>query len=76
MTDKQVVECIDNSWRALACIYTKHPDNSTRIAMNIVSRIIGKVKSEVDKSHKKKEESGREGQLSIEDWIAFLSEED
>lgn len=76
MTGEQVMECMNNSWRALARIYAKDPDNSTRIAMNIIARILGEVESAVKESHREKEEQNREGQITIEEWIAFLSKED
>ncbi len=65
MTDREVVESLDAAWLAMAKQYSRHPEESMRIAMNVLSKIIGKVKSEVEEAH-------REKQITIEEWIAML----
>lgn len=65
MTDKEVIESFDNAWRALARQYQKYPDEGTRYGLNLLSKIIKQVKSEV-------EESERKGQVTIDEWIVML----
>lgn len=68
MKDTEVIESFDNAWRALARWYSSHPHESTRQALNMLSRIIDEVKSKVEKSKEQK-------QITIEEWIAMLAEE-
>lgn len=65
MTDREVVESFDNAWRALARRYQKYPDEGTRCALNLLSKMIREVKSEVEESH-------REKQITIDEWIAMM----
>lgn len=67
MTDREVISSLDNAWIALAKQYKKYPDNGIRCGMNLLAKIIGRVKSEVEESHK-------EGQITIEEWIAMLQD--
>lgn len=67
MTDKEVIESFDNAWRALARQYKEYPDEGIRCGLNMLAKIIGEVKSEVEESHK-------ERQITIEEWIAMLQE--
>ncbi len=69
MTDTEVVESLDNAWRALARQYNRHPDEGIRCGMNLLAKVIGKVRSEVEESH-------REKQITIEEWIAMLQRKD
>lgn len=75
MTVEQVIESMDNAWRALNVMQANQPDDSARHAANMVARIIDAVISEIRKSQQKEEEASREGQITIEEWIAFLEEE-
>lgn len=68
MTDRQVIESLDNAWRALEKRYGKYPDNGIRHGMNLLAKIIGQVKSEVEKSHE-------ERQITIEEWMEMLQKE-
>lgn len=68
MTDTEVIESLDNAWRALAGQYKECPDDGIRCGMNLLAKIIGRVKSEV-------EEGRREKQVTIGEWIAVLQEE-
>ena len=61
MTDLEVIESFNNAWRSLCKQYDKHPNESTRQALNMLSKIIGIVQSEV-------EEKNKEEALSIDDW--------
>ena len=67
MTDKEVVKSLDNAWMALARRYKKYPDEGIRCGMNLLAKIIGEVKTEVEENH-------REKQITIEEWIAMLQE--
>lgn len=65
MTDKEIMESFENAWRALARQYQKYPDESTRCGLNLLSKIIRQVKSEV-------EDAKRNGQVTIDEWIDTL----
>lgn len=64
MSDIEVIESINNAWRALA---KTNLDETQRVAMNMLARMIGKVKSEVEESH-------REYQITVDEWIEMLQE--
>ena len=66
MTDRQVVESFDNAWKALCMQYRKYPEELTRQALNMLGCIIGKVKNEVEDSH-------RDKQMTIDEWIKMLN---
>ena len=70
MTAEEILKSIDNAWTALAQQYNSAPDDYTRRAMNLIAKIISKVKSEFDT------ENSREAQISIEEWLAWLESED
>ncbi len=65
MTDKEVVKSLDNAWIALVRQYDNYPDEGIRCGMNLLRKIIGEVKSEVEENHRQK-------QITIDDWIAML----
>ncbi len=65
MTDWQVIESFDNAWMALCKQYREYPDARTQQALNMLGRIISKVKIEVEEAH-------REKQITIDEWIAML----
>ena len=67
MTDYQVIESFDNAWGALCKQYRNYPDEGTRQALNMLGRIICKVKNEVEDAH-------REKQITIDEWIAMLND--
>lgn len=69
MTDTEVVESLNNAWRAMCKQYGKKPDETMRWAINIVSRVIAKVQYEVEQSHITR-------QITIEEWMAMLSGDD
>lgn len=66
MTDREVVECFNNAWIALCRQYSGNPTQELQTALNMLGRIIGKVKSEVEESHK-------EEQITIDEWLAMLN---
>lgn len=67
MTDTQVVESFNNAWRALCKQYRKYPSGQVQSALNMLGKIIGEVKREVEESH-------RESQITLDEWIAMLNE--
>lgn len=67
MTDKEVVESLNNAWRALGRQYQKCPDEGIQCGLNLLAKIVGQVRSEVEESH-------REKQITIEEWIIMLQE--
>lgn len=64
MSDMEVVESFNNAWRALA---RTDIDETQRVAMNMLARMISKVKSEVEESH-------REHQITVDEWLEMLQE--
>lgn len=70
MTDVEVIESLNNSWRALVKQYSCRPDESTRNALNMLAKIIDKVEHEVKESKKSK----KEHQITIDEWIAALND--
>lgn len=65
MTDTEVVESLHNAWVALAKQYNNYHDEGVRCGMNLLAKVIGKVRFEVEESH-------REGQITMDEWIAML----
>lgn len=68
MKDTEVIESMNNAWRALARRYQKSPDGAVRNAMNMLSGII----NEVDRAVK---DSNRVQQITIDEWIEMLKED-
>lgn len=65
MTDIEVVESFNNSWKAMCILYRENPTQELQSALNMVGRIIGKVKKEVDEAH-------AERQITIDEWMEWL----
>lgn len=65
MTDTEVMRSLNNAWLALVEQYNSYPDEGVRCGMNLLAKVIGKVRSEVEKSH-------REGQITMDEWIDIL----
>lgn len=65
MTGVEVIESFDNAWRALCRVYSKNPTESIRQALNMINRIISKVKGEVGVENK---------QFTVCEWLQYLSE--
>ena len=53
MKDTEVIESLENAWRALCQQYGATCDEETRIALNLIGKITRKVKSKVAESNKK-----------------------
>lgn len=68
MTGKQVIESMDNAWRALCAQYDNDRDEATRRALNLLSRITAKMRSEFDEAEKN---DGK--QISIFEWLEWLN---
>ena len=71
MTGKQVIESMDNAWRALCVQYDSARDEETRRALNLLSRITAKMKNEFDEA---KKNDGK--QITIEEWLAWLNSDE
>ena len=69
MTDKEVVESLNNAWKAMSRQYGKKPDETMRWALNMIGKIIAKVEGEVKQSHITR-------QITIDEWIAVLNGKD
>lgn len=70
MTAEEILTSIENAWIALARQYNSAPDDYTRRAMNLIAKIVSKVKSEFDA------ENNRELQISIDEWLEWLGSEE
>ncbi len=66
MKDTDVIDSFHNAWMALARQYDKYPDEKIRDAMNLLSKMIGEVESKVKESHEEK-------QITIDEWLEWLS---
>lgn len=69
MTDTEVVESFNNAWIALCRQYREYPKQEIQTALNMIGRIITKVETEVKESH-------REHQMTIDEWIEMLEQEE
>ena len=65
MTDREVIKSLNNAWMALAKQYKAYPDEGVRCGTNLLAKVIGKVSSEVEESHRQK-------QITMDEWIAIL----
>lgn len=72
MTPDDVIKSFENAWRGLATFYEAHPSENTRTALNMLSKIIGKVKSEIEKE--KSEQIKEQKRIELEQWIAWFEE--
>ena len=64
-----IFESLDNCWRALCRRMKENPTADTQRIMNYLARIIETAKSE---SRKREREAIK--QMSIEEWMAWFSE--
>lgn len=73
MSDKNeaIFDTLDNCWLALCRRMKENPTAETQRVMNLLSRIITTAKSETVKRARKDDK-----QISIEEWLAWLSEND
>lgn len=72
MKDIEVIQCFENAWKAMAKMYAQYqPSENIRCAMNIIARIIGQVKNEVEESHITSEAR----QIDVWEWIEWLKQE-
>lgn len=63
--ENKVIESLNNAWRALIRQYDEHPDEDTRQALNLLNKIIGRIKTELRNPNGWK-------QITIEEWIKML----
>lgn len=73
MSDKNeaIFDTLDNCWLALCRRMKENPTAETQRVMNMLSRIITTAKSETVKRERKVNK-----QISIEEWLVWLSEND
>lgn len=67
MTDMEMIESLNNAWKALSKQYEKERSEGIRCGMNLLAKVISKVKAEIKESHK-------EGQVTLEEWMDMLQE--
>lgn len=63
--ENKVIESLNNAWRALTRQYDEYPDESTRRALNLLNKIIERIKTELRNPNEWK-------QITIEEWIKML----
>ena len=68
MTGKQVIESMDNAWRAMCEQYDNARDEETRRALILLGRLTTEMKSKFDEAEKN---DGK--QITIEEWLAWLN---
>ena len=67
MTDKELLlDDLDNAWRAMAQRYVDSPDESIRIAMNLLAGIKGEIERRFKEREKEQE------RVSVQEWLEFL----
>lgn len=67
MTDKELLlDDFDNAWRAMAQCYVDSPDESIRIAMNLLVRIKGEIERHFKEREKEQE------RVSVQEWLDWL----
>ena len=67
MTDKDILlEDIDTAWSAISQQYVNSPDESIRIAMNLLARIKGEIERRFKEREKEQE------RVSVQEWLEFL----
>lgn len=71
MKDTDVIESLNNAWRALCRRYNDihYRNETTRNALNLLSGIIGEVERQVKESNTAK-------QMTIEEWLDWLEKEE
>lgn len=74
MTADDVIKSFENAWHGLAKFHNAHPPENTRVALNMLSKIIGKIKSEIEKE--KSEQIKEQKIIELEQWIAWFQEGD
>ena len=67
MKDTEVLESFNNAWEAMCRQYKEYQREEMRVALNMLGKIIAKVKSEVEESHK-------ESQITIDEWLTMINE--
>ena len=67
MTDKELLlDDLDNAWRAMAQRYVDSPDESIRIAVNLLAGIKGEIERRFKEREKEQE------RVSVQEWLEFL----
>ena len=69
VTAEDVLESIDNAWRAIAQQYQNNSCEELRCACNLLGKICAKVRGEANR--KNKGDNGE--QISIDEWIKWLN---
>ena len=67
----EIINSLDNAWRALFEHYENTCDEQVRIALNLIAKFTNKVKA--DFTDKKKREEPH--QITIEEWLNFINNE-
>ena len=69
--DCAVINSLDSAWSGLCKQYENCPDEETRRALNLLSKMNRKIKADFVNIKKAEEPQ----QITIEDWIAFFNAE-
>ena len=71
MENEDIFQTLDNCWLALCNRMRENPTADTQRAMNLLARILSEAKAET-----RKRRNAESKQVSVEEWIAWLSKEE
>ena len=73
MTGDDILNSLDNAWRALSVQYADCRDEGIRCGMNLLGTIIEKVHTEAKRGRDaKRSETDGSRQITIDEWLAVL----
>ena len=64
-----VIESLNNAWKVLSEQYNASPHEETRQALNMLSKIVRKVRSDFEEQKK----NDKCDSISVEDWLKFFN---
>ena len=71
MTGQEVIDTMNNAWRALVRQYKANPGEDIQCALNLLAKICNHIECAYKESEKRAKREAE--QITIEEWIAFLS---
>ncbi len=73
MTGDDILNSLDNAWRALSVQYADCRDEGIRCGMNLLAKIIEEVRAEAKRDRDTKiGEAGENRQITLEEWLSVL----
>lgn len=71
MIGDDILESLDNAWKAMAVQYNNCPNDGIRCGMNLLAKIIEEVHAEARRDAKIGK-AGENRQITLEEWLAVL----